>query len=267
MYEDRAIELEVLPARGRVFCIASAGCTAFELAARGDEVTAVDVNPAQVRYVQRRLGGELPVEGRVERLLRRARGLAPLLGWGAVSWSASAIWRMSRSRRASGGSSSRPVVSASPWESRSARWGCGSPTPATSWRRFPVGSTECSADGWNAASGFTPIATTRTRLSFYSAKEPARRSHGERRWRSSARTPPSTSRRALQGASTGSRSRTSWTAQPSRTPTGCSVPFAAPRRPEPCWCCAAWASRRGRRTTAGQRATAPSFGAASESNG
>src|SRR5919201_5492495 len=83
MYEDAAIELEVLPAGARVFCIASAGCTAFELAARGDEVTAVDINPAQVGYVQRRLAGESPVEVRVERLLRRARALAPLLGWGA----------------------------------------------------------------------------------------------------------------------------------------------------------------------------------------
>jgi S-adenosylmethionine:diacylglycerol 3-amino-3-carboxypropyl transferase len=81
MYEDRAIELEVLPAGGRVFCIASAGCTAFELAARGDEVTAVDVNPAQVAYVQRRLAGAAPEEGKVERLVRRARLVAPLLGW------------------------------------------------------------------------------------------------------------------------------------------------------------------------------------------
>lgn len=83
MYEDRRIEREVLAAGGRVFCIGSAGCTAFELAARGDEVTAVDVNPAQVAYVRRRLAGEPPVEGRVERLLRRARRLAPLLGWRA----------------------------------------------------------------------------------------------------------------------------------------------------------------------------------------
>ena len=83
MYEDRAIELEVFATGGRAFCIASAGCTAFELAARGDDVTAVDVNPAQVSYVQARLVGEPPVEGRVERLLRRARSVAPLLGWDA----------------------------------------------------------------------------------------------------------------------------------------------------------------------------------------
>jgi S-adenosylmethionine:diacylglycerol 3-amino-3-carboxypropyl transferase len=81
VYEDRALELEALPPGGRVFCIASAGCTAFELAARGDEVTAVDVNPAQVAYVQRRLAGGPCAEGKVERLLSRARRLAPLLGW------------------------------------------------------------------------------------------------------------------------------------------------------------------------------------------
>jgi S-adenosylmethionine:diacylglycerol 3-amino-3-carboxypropyl transferase len=81
MYEDRTIELEAFPPRGRVFCIASAGCTAFALAARGDEVTAVDVNPAQVAYVQRRLVGGPSVEGKVEHLLGRARLLAPLLGW------------------------------------------------------------------------------------------------------------------------------------------------------------------------------------------
>jgi S-adenosylmethionine:diacylglycerol 3-amino-3-carboxypropyl transferase len=81
MYEDRAIEVDVLPAGGRVFCIASAGCTAFELAARGDDVTAVDVNPAQVAYVQQRLDGAPPGEGKVERLLSRARLLARPLGW------------------------------------------------------------------------------------------------------------------------------------------------------------------------------------------
>lgn len=81
MYEDRAIEVEALPPEGRVFCVASAGCTAFALAARGDEVTAVDVNPAQVAYVKRRLAGAPPAEGRAERLLSGARLLARLLGW------------------------------------------------------------------------------------------------------------------------------------------------------------------------------------------
>ena len=56
MYEDAAIELRVFQPRGRVFCIASAGCTAMKLAAH-HTVVAVDINPVQVAYVQERLGG------------------------------------------------------------------------------------------------------------------------------------------------------------------------------------------------------------------
>lgn len=47
MHEDPALELALFPPRSRVVCIASAGCTAFALAAAGHEVTAVDVNPAR----------------------------------------------------------------------------------------------------------------------------------------------------------------------------------------------------------------------------
>src|SRR5205807_2090348 len=57
MYEDSDVEAEVLPATGRVFCIASAGSTSMALAARGLAVTAVDINPAQVDYVRARLAG------------------------------------------------------------------------------------------------------------------------------------------------------------------------------------------------------------------
>jgi S-adenosylmethionine:diacylglycerol 3-amino-3-carboxypropyl transferase len=81
MYEDSAVELTAFPPGRRVFCIASAGCTAFDLAARGDEVTAVDVNPAQIEYVGRRLAGEPPKRGRVDHGLDRLRRLAPALGW------------------------------------------------------------------------------------------------------------------------------------------------------------------------------------------
>jgi hypothetical protein len=81
MYEDRTIELEALPARGRSFCIASAGCTALALVARGDAVTAVDLNPAQVAYLQTRLTGAPPTEGAVDRLLTHARALGWLVGW------------------------------------------------------------------------------------------------------------------------------------------------------------------------------------------
>jgi hypothetical protein len=81
MYEDWAVEAEVLPERGRVFCIASAGCTAFALAARGAEVTAVDVNPAQVAYVRERIAGAPARDGAADRLLARLRRLGPLAGW------------------------------------------------------------------------------------------------------------------------------------------------------------------------------------------
>ena len=81
MYEDCALELEVLPAEGKSFCIASAGCTAFALAARGDAVTAVDINPAQVEYVRARLAGAPRADGVVDHQLARARRLGGLVGW------------------------------------------------------------------------------------------------------------------------------------------------------------------------------------------
>jgi S-adenosylmethionine:diacylglycerol 3-amino-3-carboxypropyl transferase len=81
MYEDSAVELTAFAPGGRIFCIASAGCTPFDLAARGDEVTAVDVNPAQIEYVRRRLEGEPLERGSIDRRLDRLRRFAPALGW------------------------------------------------------------------------------------------------------------------------------------------------------------------------------------------
>src|SRR5262249_30070008 len=63
MHEDWTIEAEPFAPGTRVFCIASAGCTAMALAARGHEVVAVDVNPAQVAYVRERLAGAEPRQG------------------------------------------------------------------------------------------------------------------------------------------------------------------------------------------------------------
>ena len=51
MLEDAAIELSTFQPGGRVFTIASAGCTAMALARRGDRVTAVDVHPGQIDLV------------------------------------------------------------------------------------------------------------------------------------------------------------------------------------------------------------------------
>jgi S-adenosylmethionine:diacylglycerol 3-amino-3-carboxypropyl transferase len=81
MYEDAAIELRVFRPGGRVFCIASAGCTAMKLAAH-HTVVAVDINPVQVAYVQERLARPAHVQrGSAERILAFARSFAPLAGW------------------------------------------------------------------------------------------------------------------------------------------------------------------------------------------
>jgi S-adenosylmethionine:diacylglycerol 3-amino-3-carboxypropyl transferase len=85
MYEDSEIELAVFPPRARVFTVASAGCTAFALAARGYSVTAVDVNPAQAAYVRSRLAGGPVLRGSAERLLARLRRIAPLAGWSTTT--------------------------------------------------------------------------------------------------------------------------------------------------------------------------------------
>lgn len=80
MYEDSAIELRVFPPRARVFCIASAGDMALELA-RSNEVTAVDINPVQLAYARARLDGAPADRGTAERLLDLGRRLLPLAGW------------------------------------------------------------------------------------------------------------------------------------------------------------------------------------------
>src|SRR2546428_11792842 len=72
MYEDWDIEAEVLPATGRVFCIASAGSTGMALAARGFAVTAGDIHPAPVGYVPGPFRGGAP----------RARAAHPLFAGG-----------------------------------------------------------------------------------------------------------------------------------------------------------------------------------------
>jgi S-adenosylmethionine:diacylglycerol 3-amino-3-carboxypropyl transferase len=80
MYEDPAIELRAFPPGARVFCIASAGDMALELA-RGHRVTAVDINPVQLSYARARLSGAPAERGTAERLLALGRSLLPLAGW------------------------------------------------------------------------------------------------------------------------------------------------------------------------------------------
>lgn len=85
MHEDAEVEAAVFPAGGRVFCIASAGCTALRLAGRGDRVVAVDVNPAQVRYVATRARGFPAAEGAADRLLALGRRALERIGGGESS--------------------------------------------------------------------------------------------------------------------------------------------------------------------------------------
>lgn len=82
MYEDVAIEHEAFAAaRGdRVFCIASAGCTAMALS-RDHEVVACDINPVQLAYAERRIATGEEARGMAERLMDAARFFAPLVGW------------------------------------------------------------------------------------------------------------------------------------------------------------------------------------------
>jgi len=80
MYEDADIELRAFQPDGRIFCIASAGCTAMKLAA-SHTVVAVDINPVQLAYVQERLRGAAIQCGSAERILGFARTLGPLAGW------------------------------------------------------------------------------------------------------------------------------------------------------------------------------------------
>lgn len=80
MYEDSSIELEAFRPGGRVLCIASAGCTALKLAPR-HEVVAVNINPVQIAYVERRIAGAGVAPGAFEEHWRAARAFAPLVGW------------------------------------------------------------------------------------------------------------------------------------------------------------------------------------------
>jgi hypothetical protein len=75
MLEDAAVEMGAFRPGGRVFTIASAGCTAIALARRGDRVTAVDVHPGQIEYVRRRIAGEAVPPGRLDLWLREGRRL------------------------------------------------------------------------------------------------------------------------------------------------------------------------------------------------
>jgi len=80
MYEDASIERAAFRPGARVFCIASAGCTALSLCDR-HEVVACDINPAQLAYAERRIAGAPPATGTAEKVMGFGRTLMPLAGW------------------------------------------------------------------------------------------------------------------------------------------------------------------------------------------
>jgi hypothetical protein len=80
MYEDASIEVSAFRPGGRVLCIASAGCTAMKLAPR-HAVVAVDINPVQLAYAERRFSGDHGAPGAAERVMAFGRSFAPLAGW------------------------------------------------------------------------------------------------------------------------------------------------------------------------------------------
>ncbi len=80
VYEDVSIELETFRPGSRVFCIASAGCTALALSSH-HQVTAVDINPVQLEYARSRAQGAPMRVGSAERVMAIGRKFLPLAGW------------------------------------------------------------------------------------------------------------------------------------------------------------------------------------------
>jgi len=81
MYEDASIEINAFHQRGRIMCIASAGCTAMKLAPFHDEVVAVDINPLQIAYARERFNGQPGYKGKAEKIMDLMRRFGPLVGW------------------------------------------------------------------------------------------------------------------------------------------------------------------------------------------
>ena len=80
MYEDVGIERAAFQPGARVFCIASAGDMAMALST-AHEVTAIDINPVQLDYARARLGGAPAITGTAERVVGLGRGAMALFGW------------------------------------------------------------------------------------------------------------------------------------------------------------------------------------------
>ena len=61
--------------------IASAGDVAMALTAAGHDVSAIDINPIQIAYVQQRLDGGPVRSGQADRVLAAGRGVLRAAGW------------------------------------------------------------------------------------------------------------------------------------------------------------------------------------------
>jgi hypothetical protein len=81
MYEDPSIDLQAVEGRANVLCICSAADTAKFLANNGHNVTAVDINPAQVAYAKQRLAGRPYQRGLAEVLMAIGRTVLRPVGW------------------------------------------------------------------------------------------------------------------------------------------------------------------------------------------
>ncbi len=152
MYEDASIELGAFRPGGRVFCIASAGCTAMTLAPR-HEVVAVDINPVQLAYAERRFAGEPGVRGTAERVMAFGRSFAPAGRLVAVA--GARVPRPRRSGRADrvlAAASRHAAVSRRPRRAPFARRRCARSTPRRSSTSCRRASARSCAGAWSAAS-------------------------------------------------------------------------------------------------------------------
>jgi S-adenosylmethionine:diacylglycerol 3-amino-3-carboxypropyl transferase len=80
MYEDVGFEMKAFRPGSRVFCVASAGCSAIAMSA-GHQVTAVDINRDQLEYAKQRSCGAPARHGRADLLTGWGRRLMRVAGW------------------------------------------------------------------------------------------------------------------------------------------------------------------------------------------
>ncbi len=263
MYEDVGIERAAFAPGARVFCIASAGDTAMALSL-AHAVTAIDINPLQLDYARERIAGAPAVTGAAEGIMGLGRRAMALFGWRRT-----VVERFLALDDVD--------VQREYWRAHLDTLGFRLATDAL-----------LSVSGLKAVYGSPFLAilpahfgrVMRGRLARCFAAFPNRANHYARalllgeppppsaptsvrasRW--SAATPQITSSAARRRRSTRSRCRTSSTARPPGTGSGCSPPCGALRRPAPPWCCAVSRSRRMRRLTTRRRATVRYSGASS----